>query len=83
FKSPIYHNLERTTETILAAVVMLIPLDVTEIQIDIMSQLSKALVEEDTFIDKIKRASESELKQFIKSILHNWLSKNMKTGGLV
>lgn len=83
FKSPIYHNLERTTETIHAAVVMLIPLDVTEIQIDIMSQLSKAIVEEDTFIDKIKRASESELKQFIKSILHNWLSKNMKTGGLV
>ncbi len=83
FKAPIYHNLERTTEILNAAVVMLIPVDVTDIQIEIMSQLSKALVEEDLFIDKIKHADEDDIRIFIKRILHNWLSKNMKAGGLV
>lgn len=80
--APVLYNAERTTESIKAAIVMLIPNHVTEIQVEIMSQLSKALVEEDLFIDKIIRATQFDLEQFIKSILHKWLTKQLKNGGL-
>lgn len=82
-QSSVYYNAQRNTESISAAIVMLIPNAVTEIQVEMMSQLSKALVEEDTFIEQIMQGTQSDLGQFIKTILHKWLTKQLKNGGLV
>lgn len=67
-------------EKIRAAVVMLIPQNSVEAQLEVMSQLSKAMIEEDTFTRLIKVGTEASLTVKVKEILHNWLSKQMQGG---
>ena len=70
-------------ETITSAVVMLIPEDVSKEQIEVMSVLSKSLIEEIAFVEIIKKADEVALFDYVKMIMHKWLSKQLKAGGLV
>ena len=74
---PLSHD---TGEKIRAAVVMLMPLSAGEAHLEVMSQLSKAMIEDDTFTRLIKVGTEALLTVKVKEILHNWLSKQMQGG---
>ncbi len=80
---PITVKTGKRIETIYSAVVMLIPEVISKEQIETMSVLSKALIEETAFVEHIKTAEEVKLFDYIKSIMHKWLSKQLKEGGLV
>lgn len=82
-EKPITVKTGKRIETIYSAVVMLIPEAISKEQIETMSVLSKALIEESAFVAHIKTADEVILFDYIKSIMHKWLSKQLKEGGLV
>ena len=82
-EKPLYVGLEKRREKIIAAVVMLIPAEISKEQVETMSVLSKALIEETEFIDFIKTADEVKLFDYVKTIMHKWLSKQLKAGGVL
>lgn len=64
------------------AVTMLVPEKCEKVQMALMSQLSKGLVEEPLFLETIKGGSEAEILNMIQSIVHKWLAKQMaRTNG--
>jgi len=69
-------------EAIWVAVVMLVPSIASENHIKLMSQISKALIEDKRLIYHIKKSNEAMLAKYINDILHKWLGKQMKEGGL-
>jgi Phosphotransferase system mannitol/fructose-specific IIA domain (Ntr-type) len=82
-EKPLYVDLDKRREKIIAAVVILIPTEISKEQVETMSVLSKALIEETEFIDFIKTADEVKLFDYVKTIMHKWLSKQLKAGGVL
>lgn len=79
---PITMQAYRRNEFVDKAVVMLIPEDASKVQLEVMSLLSKALVEDNLMIQMISDADEKLLLDHIKGIMHKWLNRQLKTGGL-
>lgn len=79
---PITMQAFRRNERVDKAVVMLIPEDASKVQLEVMSLLSKALVEDNLMIQMISDADEKLLLDHIKGIMHKWLNRQLKTGGL-
>jgi len=79
---PITMQAFRRNELVDKAVVMLIPENASKVQLEVMSLLSKALVEDNLMIQMISDADEKLLLDHIKGIMHKWLNRQLKTGGL-
>ncbi|MBS7525560.1 BglG family transcription antiterminator [Fusibacter paucivorans] len=62
-------------------IVMGMPEQRSSIQSDMMSQLSKAIIEDDLFLNQIKHGDEASIKAYINTILQRWLNKQLQKGG--
>lgn len=77
FAEPIKAN---QNEIIQLAVVMCMPIDATKIQLELMSQISKALIEDESFLSALKVGTTELLELKLKRILHKWLSRQLQGG---
>ncbi|MDK2868307.1 MAG: mannitol operon transcriptional activator [Clostridiales bacterium] len=62
-------------------IVMGMPAQQSSIQSDMMSQLSKAIIEDESFLNQLKHGDEASIKAYINEILQRWLNKQLQKGG--
>jgi len=74
---PLKHD---SGETVKLAIVMLIPENASKVSMELMGRISKALIEQDAFLNLLKSGESPEVIKAIKSILHAWLRQNIKRG---
>ena len=67
-------------EMVETAIVMCLPINATRAQVDLMSQISKALVDDDYFISAIKNENDVTVESSLKKLSYNWLEKQMQGG---
>ncbi|MBF4695284.1 BglG family transcription antiterminator [Fusibacter ferrireducens] len=77
FLNPIHTS---RNEALHLAVIMCMPIGASKIQLALMSQVSKALIEEDAFLLAIKEGTEAQIEQRLKRILHKWLNRHLQGG---
>lgn len=75
---PIVTQQENHVKTI---IVMGMPLNQERHQIALMSQLSKAIIEDERFLNQILWGNSHAIKNELNDILHKWLSKLLQAGG--
>jgi mannitol operon transcriptional antiterminator len=68
-------------EAISTAIVMMLPQDAKMTDVEVMSYLSKALIEAPGFLETLKSAGEREAEASLKAVLHQWLNRRMKKEG--
>ncbi len=77
FVNPIQTN---QNEPLNLAVIMCMPIDVSKVQLALISQVSKALIEDDAFLLTLKEGTETQIEIKLKGILHNWLNRHLQGG---
>ncbi len=76
-KKPYKHDKGELVSTI---IVMVIPESASKVYIDLMSRISKSLIEEHDFIELLRSKEKTIVELELKKILHRWLRQNLQRG---
>ncbi len=72
--------LSQKGESVTLAVTMYTPVEASRIQLEMMSQISKALIEEPLFLKALRSGTRAEVETMLKRRLHGWLNRQMQGG---
>jgi hypothetical protein len=48
---------------------------------DLMSQLSRAIIEDEIFLIQLKQGDEASIKAYMNMLLQRWLNRQLQKGG--
>ena len=69
-------------EEVVLIIVMILCQDAPKAYLDLMSRVSKSLIEDASFLNILRTGDDSSTEMALKKILHSWLSQNLQRGDL-